>query len=70
MENQTLTDRYCVRSASGKWLAALSIIGCKAAFTWADDPVDAVNVSTKNIAKALSDICNAGGNATIPVKMP
>lgn len=70
MNDIMLVNRYCIRSATGQYLAAISIIGCKAAFTWTDDMEQVVNLSTKHVAKALSDICNAGGAATIPVKMP
>lgn len=70
MDNPLFPQRYCIRSASGKYLAAISIIGCKVAFTWTDDLELAINVTTKKVAKSLSEVCNVAGGATIPVKMP
>lgn len=65
-----LSGRWLIRSATGMYLAAFTIIGCKSAYCWTEDVGEAVHVGTKAAAKALSDLCNLGGSATLPIEMP
>ncbi|HMN07069.1 MAG TPA: hypothetical protein PKD45_15245 [Flavobacteriales bacterium] len=63
-------DRYYIRSASGAYLACLCMMGSRIAFTWTDDLAEALNISTKEMAKSISDICNRAGCATLPTQHP
>lgn len=70
LSSSSLAGRWLIRSATGMYLAAYTIIGCRSAYCWTEDVAEAVHVGTKAAAKALSDLCNLGGGATLPMEMP